>query len=158
MKAATISEMKKDLSSLPSKELLYLMLKLAKYKKENKELLSYLLYESGDEKSYIAGIKEEMDLQFNEVNYASIFYAKKTFRKILRTANKYIRYSGLKTTEIEVLMYYCKNLKASKIPIHKSPQMINLYQRQLDKIIKTINGLHEDLQFDYQEELENLSL
>jgi hypothetical protein len=36
--------------------------------------------------------------------------------------------------------------------------MINLYQRQLDKIIKTINGLHEDLQFDYQEELENLSL
>lgn len=156
MKAATLSEIKKDLSTLPPKESLELCIRLAKYRKENKELLTYLLYESGDEDSYIASIKDEIDIQFNEVNYANIYYAKKTFRKILRNVNKFIRYSGHKTTEIEVLIYYCHKLKDSKIALHKSPPLLNLYQRQIDKIKKAISSLHEDLQYDYEQSMEAL--
>jgi hypothetical protein len=158
MKAATLSEIKKDLGTLPPKEVMELCIKLAKYKKENKELLTYLLYEAGNEESYIMAIKEEMDEEFQQINYTNVYYAKKSFRKILRTINKYTRYSGIKLTEIELLIYYCKKLKASRIPMHKSPQLQNLYQRQLDKILKGVGTLHEDLQFDYEDEIAGLHL
>lgn len=158
MKAASLSEIKKDLNTLPPKEVMELCIRIAKYKKENKELLSYLLYESADEEAYITSIKDEMDVQFNEINYTNIYYAKKGFRKVLRTANKYIKYSGIKSTEIEVLIYFCQKLKKAKVSIHKSPQMVNLYQRQLEKIQKAISTLHEDLQYDYEQEVNELSL
>jgi len=142
MKAASVSEIKKDLTSLSQKEVIDLCMRLAKYKKENKELLTYLLYESNDEAGYIASIKEEIDIQFSLVNYKSMHFAKKSFRKALRIANKFIRYSGQKTTEIEILIYYCQQLKNAKISIHKSQQMVNLYERQVDKIKKAVDTLH----------------
>ena len=33
---------------------------------------------------------------------------------------------------------------------------MNLYTRQVAAIKKTLSGLHEDLQFDYQQEIEDL--
>ena len=158
MKAASISEIKKDLSALSSKEVLELCLRLARFKKENKELLTYLLYESTNEENYITSIKEQMDEQFNEINYSNMHFAKKSFRKILRTINKYNRYSGAKSTEIELLIYYCKKLKEAKLSISKSPQMLNLYHRQIEKIKKTVSSLHEDLQYDYEQEISTLEI
>jgi hypothetical protein len=158
MKAASVSEIKKDLASLPSKEVIDLCLRLARFKKENKELLTYLLYESSDEDGYVASIKEEVDSMFAEINYTNMYFAKKSFRKVLRIINKYIRYTDVKNTEIELLMYYLQKLKSSKLSIHKSQQMVNLYERQLDKIKKIVGTLHEDLQYDYQEGLGELEL
>ena len=62
MKPAVNSEIKQELNTLSAKELLELCLQLAKYKKDNKELLSYLLFEADDLPSYIAGVKEEIEL------------------------------------------------------------------------------------------------
>jgi hypothetical protein len=145
MKAATLNEIKKDLYNLPHREAADLCLRLAKYKKENKELLTYLLYESVDEEAYKTQIKDEMDVLFAEINYANIYYTKKGFRKILRMANKFIKYSGIKSTEIELLIYYCKKLKHAKVSIYKSQQMVNLYERQIQRIQKALATLHEDL-------------
>jgi hypothetical protein len=158
MKAASVSEIKKDLAALSHKEVIDLCLRLARFKKENKELLTYLLYESNDEESYIASIKEEVDNMFAEINYSNMYFAKKSFRKVLRIINKYIRYTDEKNTEIELLIYYCQKLKNSKLSIHKSQQMLNLYQRQIEKIKKTVSSLHEDLQYDYQQPIEELEL
>lgn len=158
MKAASVSEIKKDLSTLSQKEVIDLCLRLARFKKENKELLTYLLYESSNEDSYIASIKDEVDEMFMEINYSNMYFAKKSFRKILRTINKYTRYTDVKNTEIELLIYYCSKLKESKLSIKKSTQMMNLYQRQLDKINKVVKTLHEDLQYDYKEAIDALEL
>jgi hypothetical protein len=158
MKAASVSEIKKDLTALSHKEVTDLCLRLARFKKENKELLTYLLYESSDEESYIASVKEEVDNMFAEINYSNMYFAKKSFRKVLRTINKYIRYTDEKNTEIELHIYYCQKLKNSKLSIHKSQQMLNLYQRQIEKIKKTVSNLHEDLQYDYQQPIEELEL
>jgi len=158
MKAASVNEIKKDLSSLSQKEVIELCMRLAKYKKENKELLTYILYESNDEESFITSLKEEVDEQFSQVNHTNMYFAKKSFRKILRLINKHTRYSGIKTTEIELLIYYCTKLKTSRSSIKKSNQMMNLYQRQVDKIEKLVSTLHEDLQYDYQEAIEGLEM
>ncbi len=156
MKSASLSELQKELATLPTKRVLEICSRLIKYKKENKELLTYLLFEAGDEEAYKRSIKEETDRQFQEMNRSNLYLAKKSIRKILRTINKYIRYSGSKETEIELRIYYCTKLKKSGIPINKSQVLLNLYNNQIKKIHGILSKLHEDLQFDYQREMKEI--
>ena len=156
MKAASIKELKVELSTRSQKELTELCMRLSKYKKENKELLTYLLFEEGDEASYIKNVKVEIEDEFKLINTASYFYIKKSVRKILRNVKKYIKYSKKKETEVELLMYFCTELK-NKIPfIEKNITLDNIYKRQIETIRKTISFLHEDLQYDYGIELKTL--
>ena len=156
MKAATIAQLKKELQYRNPEELLQLCLRLARFKKENKELLTYLLFESDSEEGYITTVKEELDILFQEINTNSYFYIKKSVRKILRTLKKYIRYSGNKETEVALLLYFCEKLITFKPSIHKNTTLMNLYERQLVFIEKKIDVLHEDLQYDYRLILDEL--
>jgi len=158
MKAATLNELKKELIGLPTKELVEICLRLAKYKKESKELLSYLIFESDNEVNYIGAIKADVDEQFELLNTSNLYIAKKGLQKIVRSISKYIKYSGIKQTEIEVLIYFCQMLKESGIPITQSTVIENMYNRQLVKIEKALGNLHEDLQFDFQREVQDLYL
>jgi len=154
MKAATINELKKELQTLSAKELVDFCLRLAKYKKESKELLTYLIFEADNESGYIAAIKADIDEQFELLNTSNFYVAKKGLQKIVRSISKFIKYSGIKQTEIEVLMYFCKKMQDSGIKISHNTVIENLYFRQVNKIQKALATLHEDLQFDYQQELD----
>jgi len=156
MKAATINELKSELANIPADELVNLCLRLARFKKENKELLTYLLFESFDEQAYVDNIKIEMQQQFEEINTSSLYFVKKSLRKILRLLSKYIRYCGSAEAEVKLLLYFCTTLKASGIPVEKNTVIKNMYQAQLKKISKTIATMHEDLQYEYVKELETL--
>jgi hypothetical protein len=156
MEIASISNIKKELKILPAEDLQGIIARLAKYKKENKELLSYLLFEAYNEAEYINQVKEEIDMQFLRLNRSSFYLAKKTLRKVLRTTNKYIRFSGNKETEIELLLYFCNKLKNSRLNYKQSRVVFNMYLNQVKRIRKVISMLHEDLQYDYREELDHL--
>jgi hypothetical protein len=158
MRSATVNELKNELENLPDKELKELCLRLAKFKKENKELLTYLLFESNDEESYIKNVKSEMDEQFASMNKNNLYFSKKTIRKILRGINKYIRYTGSKQVEISLLTHFCNSINESGIAFHSSTALVNLYNAQVKKIHAAINTLHEDLQYDYRRELEKAGL
>lgn len=156
MKAATLHELKAELQELKPARLTELCLRLARFKKENKELLTYLLLEAHDEQGYVQSIKTEIDDQFGEINQSQLYFAKKSLRKIVRIINRYCRYSGIKTTEVELRLYFCAKLKASDIPIRQNAVISNLYDGQLKKINTLLNTLHEDLQYDYRKELSEL--
>ena len=158
MKAASVSEIKGALKEQKANQLIELCLRLARFKKENKELLTYLLFEAGDVELYIKNVKEEMSEEFGQVNTKNIYYAKKTLRKILRTANKYIRYTGSKTAEAEILLHYAINFKALNLPLQKSTALKKIYDAQKKKIAAAIDTMHEDLQYDYVKQLESLEL
>jgi hypothetical protein len=158
MKAATVRELKNELGTVEKKELLDLCLRLSKYKKDNKELLTYLLFEAHDEQGYIESIKREIDEQMSALNRSNLYYTKKGLRKILRTAAKFIRYSGQKETAVEVLIYFCSEIKNAGISIQRSKVLTNMYEMQLKKIRTALATLHEDLQYDYMMELEQLEL
>ena len=111
MKPVTIKKIKDELHYKSSLELIELCLKLSKFKKENKELLSYLLFDAEDEVTYIYNVNEYITLLFNDINTKSFFYIRKSVRKILRLTKKYIRYSKKKETEVELLIHFCKELK-----------------------------------------------
>lgn len=156
MKAATVKELKSELIKRPPAELIDICLRLSKFKKENKELLTYLLYESSNEELYIKSVKEEIDEQFLHINKSSYYFIKKSVRKILRNIKKYIRYSKKKETEVELLLYFCLKLKHLSPSMNRSSVLKNIYRRQIELIKKSISALHEDLQYDYGEELKEL--
>lgn len=157
MQSASLSAIKNELQHIPQEALVELCIRMAKYKKENKELLNYLLFENTNEQEYVNAIKKEMQEEFAEMNVSNMFFAKKSIRRILRTANKYIKYSGQAETEIQVLIHFCKQMKTLNIDYTKSTAMMNLYNSQLKKINKAMQTLHEDLQYDYVKEIELIS-
>lgn len=153
MYTASLSNIKKELKVLPPEQLLEVCLRLARYKKENKELLHYLLMEAENEAFYIEQVKDDIAEAFDSVNTTSLFLAKKTVRKALRLATKQIRYSGIKQSEIEILMFFCRSLLDLNVSLRSSKVLVNMLVNQVKKIDKALLTLHEDLQYDYQEEL-----
>ncbi|MBG7613083.1 hypothetical protein IU405_12570 [Polaribacter sp. BAL334] len=157
MKSVTLKQLKDELSYKSNNELKELCLHLSRFKKENKELLTYLLFESQNEEAYITSVKAQMDEQFSEINTKNYFFIRKTVRKILTQTKKYIRYSKNKETEASLLLHFCKNLKMMKPSIHQSQRLENVYESQLKMATKAIEKLHEDLQYDFQIELDNIT-
>lgn len=157
MKAVTVKELKTELTNRSHKEIVELCLYLSKFKKENKELLTYLLFESSDEEGYINSVKIEIDEQFNLINTKTYYFIKKSVRKILRTIKKYIRYSKKKETEVELRLYFCKKLIDFKPSIKNNTVLKNICIREIEAIRKKMTLLHEDLQYDYELELQQLN-
>jgi hypothetical protein len=154
MKSGALSEIKKELQELEPKQLVELCVALAKYKKDNKEYLDYLLFEAHNKDGFITQVKDEVDKQFSELKPdTNLYYAKKSLRKILRIINKYIKYIGDKGVAAELHIYFCRKLKASRIPIEKSARLTNLKAGEIKKIRSLVNSLHPDLQYDYLKEL-----
>jgi hypothetical protein len=157
MKAVTVKELSNELLNRTPKELRDLCLRLSRLKKENKELLTYLLFESSDEASYIVSVKEELERQLTEVNRKSYYFIKKGLRVVLRNTKKYIRYSQNKKTEVDLLIWYCSRLQKFTPSIFKNQALRHLYARQVDTIIEKVGSLHEDMRLDYEPELESLT-
>jgi len=157
MKTATVNEIKQELAATKPGELVELCLRLARFKKENKELLTYLLFEAHDEQSFVENLKKEISASFGEINQSNLYYVKKSLRKIIRTINKYCRYSNSKQTEVELRIYFCSTVQSSPIWLHRNPAITKLFDNQLEKVKSVLNTLHEDLQYDYRKELENIS-
>lgn len=156
MASLSVHELKQELAGLKPAELVNILLRLARFKKENKELLTYLLFHAQDEEGFIRLVKQEVEELFATVNQTQLYFAKKTLRKILRVINKYSRYSGNKETDIVLRLFFCRLLKESGIPYQNNTALNNLYAGQLKKIRTVMASLHEDLQYDYRKELSDL--
>jgi hypothetical protein len=156
MKPAGLKQTKDELKLLEREDLIEHLLKVAKYKVENKELLTYLLFEADDEEDYIKSVKDEISEQFELVNRDSYYIMKKNVRKVLRGVKKQIKYSKLKGTEVELLLHFCQELKKMRPRYTGNSVLVNTMATQCKIIAKSITQMHEDLQFDYQLELESL--
>ena len=158
MKAASSKEIKAALIEQSPTQLIELCLRLARFKKENKELLTYLLFEEQDEEGYIISAKKVIDEGFETLNIQSVYIAKKNLRKIIRITNKFIKYSGIDTTEITLLIYVCRNIQESGLKLNNSVALKNIYLSLIKKIKTRISGMHEDLQYDFNKEIKDLEI
>jgi hypothetical protein len=156
MKMATVKEIKSSLANATIDELVAYCLQLARFKKENKELLTYLLYEASDELQYINNVKYHLDELFETVNTTQLYFAKKTIRKIIRLANQYIKYSKLPVTTIEIHLHVAEKIKALQLPLTQNKTLFNMYTTLLKKIKETLASMHEDEQYDYSKRIQEL--
>jgi hypothetical protein len=158
MKSANLREIKKELQELPPQQVMELCLRLCRFKKDNKELLTYLLFEAHDESTYVESVKQEIDERFEQVNRKSPYFVRKSFRSILSITRKYIRYSGNKETEVELLLHFCSRLKEFRPDIRHNKRQFNLFLKLSEQIEKKISLLHEDLQYDFYRDLKRLEI
>lgn len=151
IEAFGLQDIKKELQHLNSAQLTELCLRLARHKKENKELLAYLLFVAHDEGAFIEHSKYEVSMMFYLLP-SQAYNAAKVLRKILRLITKLSRFSASKNVEIRLLMGFCTNYleyvdrKAGYKPLR------TIFTRQIEKIAKVIDKLHEDLQADYRDD------
>lgn len=120
MKSASLASIKQELKHRDFDEVLAICLRLGRFKKENKELLTYLLFEASDEAGYIQLLKEDIDDMMAEINMSHLYYVKKGLQKVVRSLNKSLRYSGNKQTIVEVRLYFCEQIRATP-PNHRKP-------------------------------------
>lgn len=159
MNTASLSDIKKELLQLPPQELVELCVSLAKYKKENKELLGYLMFDSHNKNLYIDEIKHEIDAFIEEIEpQKNLYFVKKNLRKLLRVLTKYSKYINDKVATIEIHIHFCATLKNSGIPFQKNTMLVNLYAHQLKKIHALIDQLHEDIQADFRSDIEAIEI
>lgn len=156
MKASTIKQLKDELTHKTASELKELCLQLARFKVENKELLTYLLFEAHNEEQYMENIKLFINNEFNAIDTKNGYYVRKKIRKILTSCKKFIRFSKKKETEAEILLHFCKKLKNYNPYFKRSNRLQNIFQTQIKMAKNAIEKLHEDLQYDYQLELDTI--
>lgn len=159
MKEASIITIRKELPHLSHAELISACLRLGKYSKENKQLLTYLIFESQDESAYIQKVKDYLIDDFDSLDQRRRKSIIKGVRRILKEVKKYAKFSQKKETEIELTIWFCKELKLTLREIYFNDYVIDsLYERQILRIQNLIKGLHEDLQYDYKIALEELEV
>ncbi|MBL7883615.1 MAG: hypothetical protein JNL69_06075 [Bacteroidia bacterium] len=154
----TLAQLQKELILRTPDEIADIAMKLAKYKKENKEYLTYLLFGVEDEKQYIQESKLKLDDLFYEINRKSAYTTKKGLQKVVRNLTKFIKNSKLKQTELELRIHFCNKVKSTRINLDVSNVISNIYYREIDKIKLAYSKLHEDLQYDYKVDLEKLNI
>lgn len=156
MSPATIDDIKKELQKLPPRKVLELTLKLARFKKENKELLSFLLFEADDQQGYVQSLQLEIEEMFKDIHKAPSAVVKKQLRRITKLITRQSKYIGSRTAAVELHVHFCKILYAHPENLLKINSAITIFQQQLNKASKLIPLLEDDLQYDYKLQLANL--
>jgi hypothetical protein len=146
-----LQDIKKELQHLSSLQIAGLCLRLSRYKKENKELLAYLLFEADNEQAFIEKIKAEVGFMFSQLPSQS-YAAAKYIRKILRLISKYNKFIGSKQAEIDLLLNFCYNYLqyTDKRSPYKPLRLI--LTRQIQKIQGLVGKLDEDLRLDFAQD------
>ncbi len=152
-----LQDVKKELQHLPAVQIAELCLRLARYKKENKELLAYLLFDANNKEAFIEKIKAEVGFMFSNLPSHS-YNAAKSQRKILRLISKYAKFMATKETEIELLLNFCKNYIefTDRKTTYKPLRLI--LTRQIQKIMVLMDKLHEDVRLDFYNSYQEMLL
>ena len=157
MKSASLNELKQELLTLPPKKVLEVCLRLVKFKKENKELLSFLLFDADNENGYVETIKIEIDDNFSELPRINWYATKKSLRKILRLIGKYSKHVANKDSEIEMLLHFCIKMKMLAHHFHYNQAFTNMFLQQIKKLNVLVELLHGDIRFDYKRQIDGLT-
>ena len=160
MKAAKISELKKELAKLDHDELFDVCVRLAKFKVESKELLTYLLMKADNEIGYADELCDEIDASFNALSVDAVRVRGNRGEFIRRRCAKL--FAGwtnpcdsrvTKRLSCRCGSTFAGKIKEKRIRFGSCRVSANLYATQLKKIDKAIEKVHPDLQFDYNQQV-----
>jgi len=155
MKKENLRDLKKELEILEPEDLIKVALRLAKLKTENKELLAYLLFDAEDPLNYAEGLKEDVLSPFNG-EFQTTYHFTKSIRKSLRLIAKYLRFTSNRQGETELLLFLVNAYHQNYKHQYRTAALSKIVFRCLEKAETNISKLHEDLQADYTETLNDL--
>ena len=153
MKAAGLKQIKDEMQALSTSELQDLCLRLIKFKKESKELATYMIFYKNEEEEFVADIKNTLSEQFENINISTAYFAKKGLRKYLRLAGRYERYTQVDSSSLEIYLHVATELQHLATSLKKNTQVKNMFTSVSKKIASIYTTLHPDLQFDYKQRI-----
>lgn len=154
---APLSEIKKELLHLPTADLIQIILRCAKYKKEVKELIHFELYYAQQPQGFLNTIFASLDQEFvNIATQKNIYFLKKSLRKILRIVNRYAKFLPTSENQILLYCYFCQKVFDLKLNLQQSTALYNMVSSQLEKVQKLISKLHPDYWKDYTDTITKL--
>lgn len=156
MQLPSLAEIKRELKHLNSDELTGIILELSKFTRDNKAFLYFKLFERDNPRLFVEMVQEELELEFQKANTKHYYVAKKSAQAIRRKLNKNLKLTKDKETQVELICYFCQKLKVYGYLDFRHPVIDNLYLAQIRKIEKLVSGLHEDLQYDYKDNIKQL--
>ena len=155
MATIKLQTQKKEITKLDNKHLAEICIRLAKHKTENKELLNYLLFYAHDNEPYIDDLKKDIAAVYNNLPIGE-YACTVQLKKLILRLNKHLKFVADKSREAEIITEFCQTfIQHINIRSHYSP-LIQVLYRQFVKLNKVILKLDEDLQFDYQQPIEEI--
>ena len=158
MKAKSLKELREELVYAEKQDLVDFCLQLARFKLENKELLTYELFYKHNKDLYLSEIEAHIDNEFDGLYDKSYFYLKKGVQKINRHVKKFIRIAKNPEIEVHLLLYFLKKFTAYEPDLLKDKILNNMYHREYKLVTNRIGKLHPDLQYDYKIALEKVEV
>lgn len=150
MKTKGIAEIKKTIKHISHAELSEICLQLARFKKDNKEYVHFLLFESSDPLEYAEDVKNSLHDSIAGLSRHPSLKVKE-LRRHLKVLTRHIRYTSSVEAEITLLIWFV-DMSLTYAGVRQSNKALyTLFIRQLEKIRKSFPKLHEDLQFDYMQ-------
>lgn len=156
MQFPSLTALKSELKHLSAKDLIELIADLSKFSRENKAFLFFRLYQNDNPRLFIEMVQEELEMEFQQANTKNYNFAKKAAQSIRRKLNKHLKLSKNKAHQIEAIAYFCTNLEKYGYLKLRHPVINNLYAVQVGKIERLVLSLHEDLQYDYTQSIQEL--
>lgn len=151
-----IAEIKKAVGFLDEKELRLLLMEIIGFSTDNKRFAYFKLHEQQDEQFFMSESKEFLLQEFFKAVNTNYWTGKKSLQKLRSTLNKLLKFTKRKDFQLELILYFCLQCKEFGYLSYRHPVIENLYTTQLRKAESLINKLHEDLQYDYEHQLEEL--
>ncbi len=152
----SLSDIRKELAYASPEELKSLCLRMARFKKENKEHLAFLLFQK-NEADFIKSVKAEISDALDDIHRIHAFQARKVLQKTLRTIVKYKKFCLSKVFEMEVMLHFIRSMQAKQISEYTSSYTGQFYKKQQLKLVKILESLDEELSMDYRDEVEDLT-
>ncbi len=150
-----LSDLKKELSELSKPDLIKLCLRVAKLKRENKELLAYLIFDADDPLFYAQKLKPEL-VDIFTLPFQHPYYLTKSIRKSLRIVSKYYRFTSNKQGETELLLYLVEQFHEHWRAEFKYQALAKVIFRCLDKAQSNLKRIDEDYRADFEQPLQKL--
>ncbi len=101
-------------------------------------------------------MQEAIDDKIGDINTRISKEYKKGVRKTVRYIDRWCKYSKNKSTEVELRFHFLKRMTHTPYPRAAFYFYASLLNRQFTKTTKIVSKLHEDLQFEYKETLEEI--
>jgi len=154
---ANLNTIKKELIECEKKQLIEIITRLCRFKLDNKSLVSFLLFDAENEPEFVKEAKLQIDDLIEESKYFNFYSTKKRYRKIATLITKYVKFTNKTESEIELRLHLVKTFTENKSELKTYLYFKKALSKQLEKVDKLMKKIHEDLQFEYEEEINNLN-
>lgn len=154
MEIAGLADIRKELIHQSPDELVELVLRLARFRQDNKALAGYWLFDRQNPTEFLRQVHQALDHGFDELNFSTGYWVKKGLRKWQRQVNLYGRICGEAWMQADMQSYYVwvclRAQKRLSDPNYLAPLLASAEKKRVTLVKK----LDDDVQHDIQRQFE----